>query len=343
MGLFSKKTSDEEYVRLRTAGINDYNRLVVQNPFAPAEELRDKWMNMYQQIKQVYKLSKKYSDTENDVPVFKAYMDDALNRSNEYSHEIEYIVYRKEFEDVYKQYKELDEDKSRVMSSFGNSYECYQIFEKLYERTEILKSNYIKFSNDNINEYKLETMYNDIAYYFCGFMLNNVFYKTDDGREFNWNFKKACVEKCKKISSKFKEPRFKVLQGNSDFVMGELWSEYAEQLPQESANMYHNRVINCRQTAIYPLSVIEDRKYDGSVTYFDAMEWHYLKMAFWNLYSIYIYTTKNYNKAYELANVMASSQEIHSCFSDDTASFLSDIREEIGYFSKGLFGWKYVK
>ena len=344
MGLFSKKQSDEEYVRLKNGTINDYNKLIVKNPFAPAEELRDKWQNMYQQIKQVYKLSKKYFDTEADIPVLKAYRDDALNRSNGYAHEIEYLAYKEEFENVEKTYKELEDEKSNLMSSFGDEYQIFQIFESLYERVCYLKQNYYKYSNDNIDENKLEEMYKGISYYYCGFMLNNLFYKTSDGRILKWEFRKECLDKCKKVAGRFNEEKFKVISGIADYEYGELWKEFAENLPQDRANDYYSKIISCRKASVSSLSVLENAHYCKMCSVFDVLEWHYLKMGFWDLYSVYLYTNKDYGKAYNLANVMADSQDFNMNFSDAAKNLVSDIKEELNHFKQGMFGgWKYVE
>ena len=343
MGIFSKKQSDEEYRRLKEIAIDDYNRLTVQNPFAPAEELRDKWLNMYQQIKQVYKLSKKYIDTEADVTIMKSYRDDALNRSNEYAHEIEYLAHKKEFEDVVKSYKELEEDKTNFMSSFGDEYKVFQIYEVLYDRACYLKKNYYKFSRDNIDEYTLDKMYSDIAYYYCGFMLNNIYYKTSDGQTFKWEYKKECLDGCKRVANSFSEERFKVLSGIADYEYGELWREYAENLPQERANEYYSKIISCRKASVSKLNVLENTRYCRECSVFNALEWHYLKNGFWNLYTVYLFTNKDYAKAYNLANIMIETQEFNANFSESATKLIEEIREEMLHYKQGLFGsWKYV-
>ena len=342
MGLFSKKQSDEEYARLKTMAINDYNRLLVWNPFASAEVLRDKWNNMFQQMKQVYKLSKKYIDTQDDVILIKNYMETATANSNEYNHEVEYLQYKEEFDGIYNRYKELEEDESNMMDSFGDAFQCFQIFEELYNRVVVVYKNYNKFSNDNLDPLYLDEMYNGIAYYYCGFMLNNLYYEFSDGRVLNWDYKKECIEKCEKIAKGFAEERFKVLVGIAEYEMGELWKESAQNAPRDRANELYNRALNCRKSSVYSLNIIENRSYCMKCSVFNPMEWHYLKMAFWDLYTVYIYTNKDHGKAYSLVNMMIETQDLNANFSDAAGRFISQLKDELGHFKQGLFGgWKY--
>ena len=346
MGIFSKQPADATYAQIKGAAIASYMQLIYFNPFAPAELLRQQWEAMAEQLEQAYKLSKKFSDTQADIPVLQFYMDDAKKRSQEYAHEIEYLKYKSEFNDLEKECVKLKHATSMDVTSAG-----VQSFERLYGRAYALYNAFQNFEHDNIDVDRVTGIYNEIAYRYCVCMGFYVLSTSSNGNDPSRDDKIEMGDKCIKIAKCFSENRYRVIMGTVQAEMGDLYISKAQEYSEESARHIFDKADDYRRKAIKTLSVLEEP--DNKVlktSADDTLEWIWMKSAFWMMFELYTQIYKQYEKAYILANNLIKGQDFNYRMNASTGMYsnvkdlVDNVNGELTRFSRSsiLGTWQFT-
>lgn len=346
MGLFEKKESDSNYSNLRDVTVKEYKALIVKNPFAPADVLNRQWDEMYQRIKQLQKQSKKYSDTVDDVSILKIYMDDAKARRDDYAHEIEYLKYLDRFNSICKEYEQLKED------DYGDDYlSNLNLTEKMYDRLCDLKSEYYLFAKDNIDEDKLNEMHGNMAYYYCVWLQQMNHYDSDDGQGITYREAEQYLEKCIRVSKKYKGDRFRVIEGVANYELCLIWEYYEENTSSESDyKRCYDKKIAYSNTALKLLNVLKGTDYKAYpfhvrlyFSFFDNIEWLIMRIGFRDLFSLCIFH-KRYDEAHYVAESVISTQSLTMRLDERYQELVEEFKEKLTHFRETRNGgWNYVE
>ncbi len=306
MGLFGKKESNEEYRTLRDSLFDEWNHLLSDNPYETAEKMKQKWTTLSYKANNVYKLSKKYKDTENDIPKIKTYVDDINNRISEYSFEIDYKKFKNEFSSVLKEYEELLEERYSGSGIWNDYYELMTRYEKLRNRTEWLLRQLPTYSQYDIDERLVIDINSNTAFYYCASILWLTENKENERDQTRRDLYYQCLRKSEAVAKQFTEGRFKVIKGvacNRRALFNEAY--------ENMCGSNDRSVINSLLREAKPfLSIVESpdycyavaKKHTGYSTIND-WEWKFMINATTDLCIIYQYEG-NLQRARTVVNVM---------------------------------------
>ena len=332
--LFAKKPSGEDYARLKADALSEYNELSSSDSDA-CSIMQKRWSEAHDHLKQVYKMSRKYCDTEEDTPVFKQYMEEAENRSKYFAHRAAFKNYLAEYEKLRDEHQKLHDCESDILKMDEDS--AIYAAGKLHNRALELKRKYRTFKNDELNEEDVNCVCDGIAYCYCFIMAAHT---TDNkyNADFTRDDKMSLCEDCTKLASSYSEDRFKIIAGIEQFELSEAWYELAKLQPVESAASFYSKVTEHRRNAMHYLFVLEKKDGMCAAPYF-PVEWKCMKAGFWDLYNLYLVFDKD-AKAYALAQKLIEEQEAYESiqFEDGGPGLCEQVREELKKFRTGAFG-----
>ena len=329
---FKKKESDAIYRESKEKCISQYEQLMKGNPFDNPANKRDQWKNMYAEIKNMYKLAKKYVDTTDDVERFKEMMDYADRQFRQYQYEAEALEYKKTIENLYYQFDNLNDQTFET-------FQGYQNWKRMYESITPVYKQQSKFDSNDYDEKKLEEMNRKTCFWYGLYLVemsipeNKTIQRADSKKQF--------ANLCLQITSPYKSVFiFSLLRSEACWQLGELWM--VVDAPYLDKTQRINNLVSERDCAYsYGLNRLE--KYDNKTELLEIglnpIEWSVFKSAFWNLFSYLVYTKKSDGRAHDFAQHIVELMD-ESYFTDE--KFIASIHGELSLFTQGLFGgWKY--
>ena len=333
MAIFEKKESNEDYKNLKNSALNGWNQLVEYNPFAPLDELSDRWSSLNQQINKAYKMSQKFSDTEQDVPLLKRYLDDSTRRLNEYSFEVECGKFKTEYFDVCNKYKELIEKQVDDPSFWNDNFELMTCFDDLYKRaTWVLKTS-TNFNQFGIDQRLIKDIISNSAFYYCGSILRMTENKETEplGRARDQYYQ--YLRYCERTAKLFNEGRFIVIRG----VSCERRALFCQETSRGSNDMY---VVNDLISEAKPcLKIVENHDYclnvvekytPGYGALLNYWDWYFMIDAVSALTNVYKYEGR-YNQARNVLNIAIEAHQRYNIINqwDDVILKLISSRNSI--------------
>ncbi|WP_034451180.1 hypothetical protein [Butyrivibrio sp. AE2032] len=313
MGLFGKKESNAEYQSLKNSVINDWSHLTNDNISASPEELKNQWSSLSQQLNKAYKLSQKYKDTGNDIPLFKSYLDEAASRIKKYSFEIEYAKYKAEYSNVCKEYEEIigAQYNDNASSVWNDYYELMMRFEKLNKRANWLQKQLPTYRQYDIDERVVNEIYSNTAFFYCASILYLTENKEEEYDEKKRDAYYQYLRKCEAVAKQFAEGRFKTMRGISCNRRA-LFIQIYDNRHGRNDPIVVNSVL---REAKPGLSIVENIDYCSSVvqkysgnSVLNAWEWNFMITAMEDLCNIYKFEG-NHQKARDVVNVSIEAHQ----------------------------------
>lgn len=157
---FSKKNADNNYFALKDKVLKNFEMYQHFPTYEDPHVIRDKWSEELEDAKSVYKLSKKYVDTEADVVVLKNVIDRSKERVQFYKHAADALDYRLAVADVRGKFEEYDEAISNS-ENLNDGEGWYDKWRDLYEKTLSLYKDRNKYAGDEYDSAKLPDIYYD--------------------------------------------------------------------------------------------------------------------------------------------------------------------------------------
>ncbi len=339
-----KKESDDEYAKLKQEVLDDYDKLKNGNPFESPNELRDQWNIQYENAKKVYKLSKKYSDTVNDVAMLKDIRDKSNEQVKHYTYECEALEYKNNVLSV----KIIFEDYAEQMSdgeNIGDIQLWHQNWSSLYERTELLFKDKFKYINSGFDVEAFDQACIGTKYYHAFYNYQLIYIDCGYNAQSEVIRQQNCLKQSLETMVGFgsDEFRFSVLRGHVHYMLGQTWLDYAKVFQIEESTAI-SKLSSERSSAYFSgLKKIEEN--DGvniSSVVVNPIEWYVYQKAVYNLYSYYLYNMKSADKAYAFLKKEISKHDIVISLGLENPEFINDLKGELLLFKDGFLGKKYI-
>lgn len=341
---FSKKNADNNYFALKDKVLKNFEMYQHFPTYEDPHVIRDKWSEELEDAKSVYKLSKKYVDTEADVVVFKNVVDRSKERVQFYKHAADALDYRLAVADVRGKFEEYDEAISNS-ENLDDGEGWYDKWRDLYEKTLSLYKDRNKYAGDEYDSAKLPDIYYDSMFYYAFFTYYLInFDEISDAIKEVYR-KQRLLEGALKTSSGYKgckdDLKFRLLRGVIHFELGQEWVEYAKATGQDMSTI-KSKFDGERSSSYTELKVLNDGSKIKRPCSWQLIEWHLYNNGVWCAYSYLLYNCKDLKRAHDLLQNELDQQSLAIKLEMVSKDFADELGAELALFQKSVFGWKYL-
>lgn len=338
---FQRKNSDREYAILKEQVVNTFQQLQNGNPFEEPSVTRDKWNVQHENAKKLYKLSKKYSDTVNDVEKIRNIRDSSNERLQYFIHAAEALDYKNAVINIKREYENYNEE---VQEDAEDVEKWLDIFRNLFTSADNLYKNKGKFINDGFDQEGLGKAYLGSKYYYAFYL----YYLTEINEARATDPRSECMRKkklysqCLDVIKGDMDDRIKILKAHIYYEQGRLEISQAEVFETDIQSAAYRFTSYANQAYSNGLKELEtsNRVYKISI---NPIERYIYVSACWDLYSYLLYEKKNAGRAHDYLEREVEIRKFYVNLGLASPEFINNLKEELLLFQKGLFGgWKYI-